>query len=143
MVKTDGAPTIAWAGASTKDRNSKRRWLTRRGLGATSRSCSVVLGCALVSREQRPPSFVGREPDRCVVHRASMQSRGRTALDEAATQPRRGDEGPAAGDHAARSSAASSAVTRCGGGRRVRTEKVSIRVCAGMAAPAAARRATS
>lgn len=30
MIRTDGTPTIAFAGASTKDRNSRRRWLARK-----------------------------------------------------------------------------------------------------------------
>jgi hypothetical protein len=30
MIYTDGTPTIAWAGASRKDRDSRRRWLQRK-----------------------------------------------------------------------------------------------------------------
>lgn len=30
MIRTDGTPTIAWAGSRGPDRNSKRRWLSRR-----------------------------------------------------------------------------------------------------------------
>ncbi len=30
MIRTDGTPTIAWAGARGRDRDSKRRWIARR-----------------------------------------------------------------------------------------------------------------
>jgi hypothetical protein len=30
MIRTDGTPTVAWAGASVKDKDTRRRWLQRK-----------------------------------------------------------------------------------------------------------------